>query len=40
MKIKFSSDNNLPLDKILKLHDLTVVVRSRQQVFFRCLYEL
>ena len=28
MKIKFISDHNLPLNKILKLHDLTVVVRS------------
>ena len=27
MKIKFDSDN-LPLDKILKLHNLTIVVRS------------
>ena len=27
MKIEFNSDNNLPLDKILKLHNLTVVVR-------------
>ena len=27
-KIKFNSDHNLPLDKILKLHHLTVVVRS------------
>ena len=28
MNIKFNSDNNLPLDKILKLHNLTIVVRS------------
>ena len=28
MKIKFNSDDNLPLDKILKLHILTVIVRS------------
>ena len=28
MKIKFSSDDNLPLDRILKLHMLTIVVRS------------
>ena len=28
MKIKFSSDNNLLLNKILKLHMLIVIVRS------------
>ena len=28
MKIKINSDDNLPLDKILKLHMLTVLVRS------------
>ena len=28
MKIKFNSNDNLPLNKILKFHDLTVVVRS------------
>ena len=28
MKIKFNSDNNLPLNKILKLHNLTIVVRT------------
>ena len=28
MKIKFSSDDNLPLDRILKLRMLTIVVRS------------
>ena len=28
MKIKFNSDDNLPLNKILKLHNLTVIVRS------------
>ena len=28
MKIKFSSDDNLPLNKISKLHNLTIVVRS------------
>ena len=27
MKIKISSDDNLPLNKILKLHMLTVIVR-------------
>ena len=28
MKIKFNSDDNLPLNKILKFHNLTIVVRS------------
>ena len=28
MKIKFNSNDNLPLNKILKFHNLTVVVRS------------
>ena len=28
MKIKFNSDDNLPLYKKLKLHMLTVIVRS------------
>ena len=28
MKIKFNSDDDLPLNKILKLYDLTKVVRS------------
>ena len=28
MKIKFNSDDNLPLNKVLKLHMLTIVVRS------------
>ena len=28
MKIKFNSDNKLPLSKILKLHNVTVVIRS------------
>ena len=28
MKIKFNSDDNLPLNKMLKLHMLTVTVRS------------
>ena len=26
-KIRFNSDDNLPLNKILKLHNLTIVVR-------------
>ena len=49
MKIKFNSDDNLPLNKILKLHMLTVIVRFvfeedgkyYPQVFLdECLYEL
>ena len=28
MKIKFNWDDNLPLNKIAKLHNLTVIVRS------------
>ena len=28
MKIKFNSDDNLSLNKMLKLHMLTVIVRS------------
>ena len=28
MRIKFNSNDNLPLNKILKLHNLTVIVRS------------
>ena len=49
MKIKFNSDDNLPLNKMLKLHNLTIVVRSifeednkyyPQIVLDECLYEL
>ena len=28
MKIKFNSDDDLPLNKLLKLHMLTIIVRS------------
>ena len=28
MKIKLNSDDDLPLNKILKLHNLTIIVRS------------
>ena len=28
MRIKFNSDDDLPLNKILKLHMLTIIVRS------------
>ena len=49
MKIKFSSDDDLPLNKILKLDNLTIIVRFvfeeygkyYPQVFLdECLYEL
>ena len=49
MNIKFNSDDNLPLNKTLKLHMLTVIVRSVSQednkyypqVFLdECLHEL
>ena len=28
MKIKFNSDNNLPLNKQLKFHNMTITIRS------------
>ena len=28
MKIKFSSDDNLPLNKPLKFHNMTIITRS------------
>ena len=28
MKIKFNSDDNLPLNKTLKLHNMIIVIRS------------
>ena len=28
MKIKFNSDDNLPLNKPLKFHNMTIIVRS------------
>ena len=28
MKIKFDSDDNLPLNKVLKFHVLTIIIRS------------
>ena len=49
MKIKFNSDNNLPLSKTLKFHNMTIVIRSvfkehgkfYHQVYLdECLYEL
>ena len=49
MKVKFNSDDNLPLNKILKLHMSTVIVRSTfeeddkyypQAFLDECLYEV
>ena len=48
MKIKFNSDDDLSLNKILKLHMLAIIVRSvledgkyYPQVFLdECLYEV
>ena len=49
MKIRFSSDDNLPLNKLLKFHNMTVTIRSvfsednklYPQVFLdECLYAL
>ena len=49
MEIKFSSDDDLLLNKILKLHNLTIIVRSvfekddkyYPQVFLdECLFEV
>ena len=49
MKIKFNSDDNLPLNKMPKLHMLTIILRSGfeedgkyyPQVFLdECLYEV
>ena len=48
MKIKFNSDDNLPLNKMLKLHMLTVIVRSAfedgkyypQDFLGECLYKV
>ena len=49
VKIKFNSDNNLPLNKSLKFHTMTIIIRSvfeeggrlYLKVFLKdCLYEL
>ena len=49
MKIKFDTDDNLPLNKTLKLHNMTIIIRSvfeedgkfYLQIYFdECLYEL
>ena len=49
MKIKFNSDDSLPLNKTLRLHNMTIMVQSvfeedgkyYPQIFLdECLYEL
>ena len=49
MKINFNFDDNLPLNEVLKLNNLTIIVRSvfqednkyYPQIFLdECLYEL
>ena len=49
MKIKFNSDNDLPLNKPLKFHAMTIIVRSvfeegvklYWEIYLgECLYEL
>ena len=49
MMIKFNSDDNLPTNKILKLHNMTVIIRSvfeedwkfYPEIYLdKCLYEL
>ena len=49
MKVKFNSDNSLSLNKTLKLHNMTIMVRSvfkeddkyyPQAFLDECLYEL
>ena len=47
MKIKFNSDDDIPLKKMLELYNIMIVARSvfscDQQIlkisFFRCLYK-
>ena len=49
MRIKFNSDDNLPLNKTMKLHNMTIIIRSvfeedgkfYPQIFLdECLHEL
>ena len=49
MKIKFNSNDSLPLNKTLKLHNMTIIVKSvsekdgkcyPQAFLDKCLYEL
>ena len=37
MKIKFNSDDNLPLNKLLKLHMFKIIVRST--IIVRSVFE-
>ena len=48
MRIKFISENDLPLNKILKIHNLTIIIRSvfeedgkyyPQNFLDECVYE-
>ena len=38
MRIKFDTDDNLPLNKELKLHMLTIIVRSVFEILFPTLF--
>ena len=38
MKIKFDTDDNLPLNKELKLHMLTIIVRSVFEILSQTLF--
>ena len=38
MKNKFNSDDNMPLNKILKLHNMTIVIRSADEEPDICHY--
>ena len=46
MKIKFDTDDNLPLNKTVKLHDMVIIIRPEDGKFYpqiyldECLYEL
>ena len=49
MKIKFNSDDSLPLNKVLTFHNMTIIIRLvfqedgkyyRQVFLDECLYEL
>ena len=42
MKIKFNSDDDLPLNKPLKFHKMNIIIRSvfREVYLDDCLYEL
>ena len=44
IKIKFSYDDNLPLNKTLKLHKMIIIIRSdgkfyQQVLLDKCLYD-